>query len=78
MLASGGEIQNRCKYSCLVVGEGGVPPSLASLSCIHSPQRWWGAQRLSVQQSLDKGDLPTFCSVLFWFVFQSPLKESFP
>lgn len=23
--ASGGEIQNRCKYSCLVVGEGGVP-----------------------------------------------------
>lgn len=23
--ASGGEIQNHCKYSCLVVGEGGVP-----------------------------------------------------
>lgn len=56
--AGGGEIQNRCKYSCL----GGVPLHSASPSCIHPPLSGAGGGGGSapIRSSLDKGDLPTF------------------
>lgn len=55
--AGGGEIQNRCKYSCLRGGGASSP----RLSQLHSTPLWGGGQRLS-DRPWTKVISPLFCS----------------